>query len=123
MNWKDANRLIAILFIFFSVSCTYFNKKTIITAQWNISSITRNNKASVRTQYTDFLKLNKDSTFQFNIEFVNFNGTGTWMLSADSLILNFTNTGKKETYAINFLSTQKLIITDSRQLVYTFTRD
>lgn len=53
---------------------------------------------------TDYFELNKDSSFQYQVSFLNKDMQGNWELKSDTLILNYHNPNTTRKFYVEYLS-------------------
>lgn len=122
MKLKKENKFYLILGLLFCMySCTYKSSKDIITGKWWYKSITRNDTFIPITE-TDFFELNQDSTFQYQVSFLNKDMQGNWELKSDTLILNYQNPNTTRKFYVEYLSEFQFKLNEGN-MQFEFTKD
>lgn len=122
MKLKKENKFYLILGLLFCMySCTYKSSKDIITGKWWYKSITRNDTIIPITE-TDFFELNQDSTFQYQVSFLNKDMQGNWELKSDTLILNYQNPNTTRKFYVEYLSEFQFKLNEGN-MQFEFTKD
>ncbi len=122
MKLKKENKFYLILWLFIGLySCTYKSSNDIISGKWWYKSITRNDTLLPISE-TDFFELKSDSTFQYQVSFLNKDMQGTWDLNKDTLVLNYQNPKTSRKFYIEYLSEFQFKLKEGN-LQFEFTKD
>ena len=122
MKLKKENKFYLILGLLICMySCTYKSSKDLITGKWWYKSITRNDTIIPITE-TDFFELNQDSTFHYQVSFLNKDMQGNWELKSDTLILNYQNPNTTRKFYVEYLSEFQFKLNEGN-MQFEFTKD
>lgn len=113
MNWTKGKNKYLMFCFFLLVSCHKQSEKDIITGIWKFKSITNNAKMAIRVTEEDFLKLNPDSTFTYELNFINKKKMGRWEYANHKLLLNYINPDTMRTFDIEIINKKELVFSEN----------
>jgi hypothetical protein len=114
------NKLILLALFVGLISCTTITKQQRLIGKWQYVSITQNNKEFLETTHKDYLLLNKNGSFKYELIKAKRAGEGTWTLEDNVLKLHYASSYTIRNFKIRIL-TEKVLEFDENNTVFKFT--
>ena len=113
MNWiKEPKIAFFFLIGIIWIGCQYLPEKKLITSKWLFKSVTKNNISQIRITDADFFELNADSSFKYEMAFVNKKKSGKWHFQNHILTLKYQNPDTIRNFEIKVLSKYELLFVE-----------
>lgn len=122
MKWTKGKNKYFLFCFFLIASCRHYSEKEIMTGIWKYKSITKNNEMVIRITDEDFLKLNADGTFNYELYFINKKKQGNWEYANHQLQLKYQNPDTIRLFEIEILSKKELIFSEDN-IKYKFVKE
>lgn len=107
---------------FLLISCRHYSEKELITGVWKYKSVTKNNEMAIRITDEDFLKLNANGTFYYELCFINKKKQGKWAYANHQLQLTYQNPDTIRLFEIEILNKRELIFSEN-DVEYKFVKE
>ncbi len=104
--------LLMVLFIFLGTACHHISEQHMALGKWKFVEVSQNDTPLYPLLDTDFLELNTDSSFHYEITMANKNMRGTWHYQNHQLYLKYIQPDTTRIFDIEIISKFDLIFNE-----------